>query len=166
MKTLIIIRHAKSALLQAGMHDFDRPLNERGQTDAPRIGTFLREKGIKPDYIYSSPANRALSTAQLIAREVGFKPEKIEKNSEIYIFDSDVTPIIQLIEQSPDDADTVFIVGHNETFTHLANHFTTHNIDNLPTCGVVCFRFVTTTWQGFDQAQASMDFVIFPKMLQ
>lgn len=165
MKTLVIIRHAKSSWEQGIKHDFDRPLNERGRKDAPKIGAFLRQKGIKPDHIYSSPANRALSTAHLIAHEVGFPIEKIIENLDFYNFDDHLQPIIALLQQSPDTAETVFIFGHNETFTYLANHFTKNQIDHLPTCGVVCIRFVTNTWQNFDEAPATTDFVVFPKKL-
>lgn len=165
MKTLVIIRHAKSSWEQESMNDFDRPLNERGRSDAPRIGAFLRDKGIKPDLIYSSPANRALTTASLVAHVTNYPLDKIVQVSALYTFDSDLQPIIELLRQIENSVETVFLFGHNDTFTYLTNQFANHRIDHLPTCGAVCLRFVADTWQNFDAAPATMDFAIFPKKL-
>lgn len=165
MKRLVLIRHAKSSWDDGAISDFDRPLNARGQHDAPRIGAWLREKGITPDLIYSSPAQRALSTARLIAHETGYSLADIITKDILYRFDNELLPIIECVKNSADSAQSIFLFGHNETFTYLANHFTQHRIDHVPTCGVVCFRFAVDTWHNFDKASAALDFVQFPKQL-
>ncbi|MBK8473109.1 MAG: histidine phosphatase family protein [Sphingobacteriales bacterium] len=108
MKRLVLIRHAKSSWDDGAISDFDRPLNARGQHDAPRMGAWLREKGITPDLIYSSPAQRALSTARLIAHETGYSLADIITKDILYRFDNELLPIIRCVKNSADSAQSIF----------------------------------------------------------
>ncbi|MGH7850615.1 MAG: SixA phosphatase family protein, partial [Thermodesulfobacteriota bacterium] len=85
-KTLFIVRHAKSSWDEAGLDDRERPLNERGKEEAPRMGKHLAGYSVKPELITSSPAVRALKTAEKIAKEIGFKKSDVVVDEGIYTF--------------------------------------------------------------------------------
>ena len=89
MKTLYIVRHAKSSWDLAGITDFDRPLNERGKRDAPRMAKRLKEKRVNPDLMLSSPAKRALSTCKRFAEGLGYAKDKIKTERGLYHADED-----------------------------------------------------------------------------
>jgi phosphohistidine phosphatase len=166
MKMLYLVRHAKSSWDSPGMTDEMRPLNERGLKDAPKMGQYLHEKGLKPDAMISSPANRALTTAQLIADELGFDKNNIEVQSLLYAFTMQVTPLLHFIQQLPNHYQTVMLFGHNPTFTELSNHFSHDFVAlEIPTCSVVAFQFDTTDWQQATSASSKQLLYTYPKML-
>ncbi len=164
MKTLIIVRHAKSDWSNSS--DIDRPLNERGRNDAPRIGLFLKEKGIQPDLLLSSTANRALSTARLIAEQLNYPVQQIETDDRLYAFTSDIEELYPIIQGVDARINTLMIFGHNPTFTYLANALTQNRFDEIPTCAALCFSLGSDNWQSFPTAPADLRFFIFPKMLK
>lgn len=145
MKTLHIVRHGKSSWDLLGVSDIDRPLMEKGLQNNYQMAERLKKKFEKPGLILSSPANRAIHTAIIFARTFGLDSSSIQINDKIY----DNTPerIIELIEKVPENIDSLIIVGHNPTFTDLANLFLSNNIDNLPTSGVVSLQFQTKSWK-------------------
>ena len=135
MKKLFIIRHAKSSWADPTLKDFDRPLNDRGKKDAPFMSKFIADKYLAPSLIISSPAVRALKTAQHFAKAFDIKKEDIQKEKSLYhAYPEEVYDVIHMIDS---DVDQAFIFGHNPTFTSIANHFTDEYIDNVPTCGIV-----------------------------
>ena len=121
MRTLYLIRHAKSSWGNPGLRDHDRPLNERGLHDAPKMAQLLAEQGIKPDLLVSSPAKRALTTALYFAE--AFKIEGIEVLREAKIYEAFPHEILSIISDLPESAQTVALFGHNPTFTEVANRF-------------------------------------------
>jgi len=162
MKTLCLIRHAKSSWKFPNLSDFDRPLKKRGISDAPLMGTVLKQKGVKPDLMLSSPANRAISTAKLIAKELGYPQMDIEQNKGIYhAYTTDLLKIVQNIE---DKYSTVCIFGHNPGFTDLANFLTGATIFNVPTSGVCCVHFPISTWKDIAQNKGELAFFEYPKL--
>lgn len=161
MKTLFLIRHAKSSWDHPGLRDFDRPLNERGQKDAPRMAQMLVKEGIKPDLLVSSPAKRALTTAIYFAETFDHKPDDVVREQSIY--EAFPQEILRLISNLPNDAQTVMIFGHNPTFTEVANRFTEDFIDNVPTCGVVKIMSTAETWNTFYEGNAKITACYFPK---
>ncbi len=166
MKTLYLIRHAKSSWEDLSLTDQERPLNKRGKRDAPRIGQFLKSKSIMPNQVISSPANRALSTARIVCHEMGYPLTDIEVNPLFYTFDEAGSNILYTLAKLGEDIEEVMIFGHNETFTALANRFSpTHYFDNVPTCGVVCIKFDTNKWEDFLNAKSELAFHMFPKLL-
>lgn len=161
MKQLFLIRHAKSSWDDMSLSDFDRPLNKRGKRDAPKMGDFLREKSISPDLIVSSPANRALTTAKIIAEKVNYAINDIVERKSIYhAFPTDVIDVIHAL---PDDKNTVFLFGHNPTFTSLANKFGGVYIDNVPTCGVVALVANIDSWSEWNAHVSSLGNFYYPK---
>lgn len=161
MKTLLLIRHAKSSWDNPGLRDINRPLNERGLHDAPKMGQMIRSLGIKPDLLVSSPAKRALTTAQFFAAAFGIPDEAIVVNPDIY--EAHPTEIMRIISGLPNDAQTVMLFGHNPTFTDVANRFTEDFIDNVPTCGVVHIVSNAPDWKAFSEINSRIKACYFPK---
>jgi phosphohistidine phosphatase len=161
MKTLILIRHAKSSWDNFDLSDFDRPLNNRGLRDAPRMGKRLKEKDLAPELVISSPANRALTTCTIISETIGFPTERIQKDKAIYHADED--QLLSIVQNLPDFADQVMLYGHNPGFTDFANHLTKSHIDNIPTCGIVACQLNITTWKEVKWGAGKLLFYDFPK---
>lgn len=163
MKTLYVIRHAKSSWEDPDKADFDRPLNDRGKRDAPRMGKRLKERGVVPDLMISSPAKRALSTCKRIADELGFAREKIKTKRDLYHADEET--ILEVVREVKDKHDVVLIFGHNPGLTDFVNTIQddTMMIDNVPTCGVVCFRFDVESWKDIQWGSGTQEFFDYPK---
>lgn len=153
MKTLILIRHAKSDWSNPFLHDFDRELNARGLYDAPLMGTSLSQKHIHPDLILSSPAQRAKTTAMEIARKLSYPEDTITYNASLY--DSDIETIFEVIRAVSDTCETLMVFGHNPEFTECVNALCDTDIEKIPTCGVVAMQLKEDNWKsvGFDSAE-------------
>ncbi len=164
MKTLYINRHAKSSWANMGMADFDRPLNNRGENDAPMMGKRLKERGIIPDYILSSPANRAITTARTIATEIGYLLANIKEDRNLY-HASEVS-ILEVIKQQDDENDSLMIFGHNPGFTDLASILSGRWFDNIPTCGIVAVKFETENWKEVAAGNGEILFFDYPKNIR
>ena len=157
MKTLYLIRHAKSSKDDPSLSDRDRPLADRGRRDAPTMGKRLAKRDVKPDLLVSSPALRALTTAQLMADEIGYAREKIVVDDHLYGCSADV--LLALVRALDRKADRVMLFGHNPEFTELA-HRLSSDIADMPTCAIAEFRFDTKKWSDvgeLDPAQATLD---------
>ncbi|MBN1888251.1 MAG: histidine phosphatase family protein [Thermoflexales bacterium] len=144
MKYLTLIRHAKSSWDEANLPDHARPLNKRGRHDAPMMGQRMAEKGLEPDVIVSSPAMRAISTAEAIAEELGYSPTDIVTDQRLY--GADEAGWLAILRGLDDGLEHVMIVGHNPGLTEVANTLSPDPIGNVPTCGVVEFEFDAHTW--------------------
>src|SRR5690606_35105361 len=128
MKTLYLVRHAKSSWDNLSLADFDRPLNKRGEKDAPEMGKRLALRNIKPQLMLSSPANRAYTTVRKIGAALAI-PEKNIKTDEA-LFHADVQEILNVIGRQDDAIGSLMVFGHNPGFTELANFLTSnHHID-------------------------------------
>lgn len=161
MRTLFLIRHAKSSWDHSGLRDFDRPLNERGLHEAPLMAQVLVQAGIQPDLLVSSPAKRAWTTALFFATAFDIREEAVQRESNIY--EADPPDILRLIGQLPDQANTVFLFGHNPTFTEVANRFAKKHIENVPTCGIVHIESEADSWAVFEESNATVRQQYFPK---
>lgn len=161
MKTLYIIRHAKSDWSDPALSDYDRPLNHRGEKDAPMMGKILTALGIRPDLILSSPALRAKTTANTIARETGTAAEAIVRDDTLYLADTE--EIVQALRRLPASADTVFLVGHNPGLTEFAEYVSAREIGNIPTCGIVAVRLKQDTWESIGKGSAQFLSFDYPK---
>lgn len=144
-KKLYIIRHAKSSWHIPNQKDFDRPLNNRGLNDAPKMGRRLFEKNIIPELIISSAAKRAKTTAEIIAKEVNYPLDQIILKKEIYL--ASVESLINLINQIDNQYSTVFLLGHNPTLTLLAEYLCDNTVGSLPTCGIIGIELSVNNWK-------------------
>ena len=141
MKKLLFVRHAKSSWKSDDLSDMQRPLNNRGERDAPKIGDFLQQQGIKADLIISSPANRAFTTAKIIADKINYPQEEIVQNQNLYVFTHHVETIVEIIKTVDSKHQNLLLFGHNPTFSALAHYFSDRFAAELPTCTAVCFQF-------------------------
>lgn len=135
MKQVYLIRHAKSSWANPALDDFDRPLNGRGKKNAPEMAGRLGSRGLRPDVIISSPAKRARRTAACMAKGTGYRKSDIIFDENLYI--GSLSYHLEVIEKFFRKYDTLFVVGHNHTFTELADYLTGKEFGNVPTCGVV-----------------------------
>ncbi|MCS6987916.1 MAG: histidine phosphatase family protein [Chloroherpetonaceae bacterium] len=161
MKTLYLIRHAKSSWDYPELTDFERPLSKRGLRDAPFMGMLLREKQIKPDLFLSSPAKRAWTTAQLFASAMDFGADKIVAEPRIY--EASRETLLSVIQALPDELQSVAVFCHNPAVTDLANHLTDKKVDNIPTSGVFSIAFDSPTWRSLGEGKGVFQFFLYPK---
>ncbi len=159
MKKLLIIRHAKSDWDDDTIDDYDRPLNKKGLKNAPFMGGILKQKGIKPDKIISSPALRAITTAQLIAKEIEYE-KTITPNQ--YIYEAYVNSLQEIVEYLHDSDDTVFLVGHNPGVSALA-YVMCGLTEQLPTCAIVEINFECDSWLDANKQNAKLISYEYPK---
>jgi phosphohistidine phosphatase len=161
MKTLYLMRHAKSSWDFTDLSDHDRPLNNRGRKDAPAMGRELAAREISVDLILSSSAVRALSTATLVAKELEYDVDKIAVEEEVY--KADKRQLLEIIKNIPNQFDKVLLLGHNPTMTDLVNLLSPELIPDLPTAGIVALRFACTTWREVSKDYATFQFFDAPK---
>lgn len=161
MKTLTLIRHAKSDWDDANLTDFDRPLNSRGKKDAPEMGRELAERDFMPDQIITSPAKRAMSTAKRIAKAIEFPKDAIQTDERIY--EASLATLMEIVNELDDAADHVALIGHNPGLTELGNHLTGDDIANLPTCSVLSISFDVDSWNEVWEDSGQVDFYDDPK---
>jgi phosphohistidine phosphatase len=164
MKTLYLVRHAKSSWDHPGLSDFERPLMATGIKKTKQITKYLIEKDVSVDLIISSPAVRALETAKLIAAGLDYPIENIKQEPALY--EARFDEYLNLIHGIPDEINSLMLFGHNPTITSFANIFLDQGIDILPTSGVVAISFETEHWIKISKIQPEQKFVVFPKMLK
>jgi phosphohistidine phosphatase len=162
MKHLILLRHAKSSWKSTMLGDVDRPLAERGERDAPRIGERLKSRGAHPTLLLTSPARRALRTAELIGRALGLAREQTRTVPALYL----ATPgeIRAVVAAQDDTHDCLMLVGHNPGLTDLVNELLPGlALDNLPTAGVVGLDLAGATWSAAARLRGRLSYFDYPK---
>jgi phosphohistidine phosphatase len=160
MKSLLLIRHAKSSW-DFNVEDFERPLNERGNKNAPEMAKRLLKKDIKIDALVSSPAKRALSTATYFAEEYGKKVKNIIIVPALY--NAAAESFYTAIEDLDNDDKIVAIFSHNPGITEFANSLTDTRIDDMPTCAVFALKADIKKWKDFRDAKKEFWFFDYPK---
>lgn len=164
MKTLYLVRHAKSSWEEPGTKDIDRPLIEKGIKKTQRVIEYFQKNKISVDLMISSPAVRAYETAKLIAKGIDYPVKNIKQDNKIY--DGYYDRILDIIYSTPNEVNSLMIFGHNPTITHLANLFLYPGIDMLPTSGAAGISFDTDKWGNIPGTEPKKEFIIFPKMLK
>lgn len=161
MKTLYLVRHAKSSWKDGSLLDIDRPLNSRGKRDAPFMGEVLAQKGIQVDLLVSSPAKRARKTAVAFAKALDYPKAQIKINPAVY--EASVEDLFSIIRSWEDRLNFVLLFGHNMSYTLFANLYTKHLLDNVPTTGIVAIEFDTDKWNTITTQNGQMLFFEYPK---
>ncbi|MCB2376430.1 histidine phosphatase family protein [Hymenobacter sp. BT635] len=161
MKTLYLMRHAKSSWNFDDLSDQERPLNDRGRTDAPRMGQALAKRSIHLDLLVSSPAVRAMSTAALVAKELEYPHGQIQIIASIY--HAEVPDLVQVVRELPNETQSVLLVGHNPTITDFANVVSPSPLNELPTAAIVCIKFNCANWADIDRHNAEFYFFDYPR---
>jgi phosphohistidine phosphatase len=160
MRTLYLIRHAKSSWKYPNLEDRHRPLKKRGETDAHIMGAILNGKGIKPGLIMTSPAKRAYDTACIFAEDIGYPVNQIVQNDNLYF--SGMPQILEVIQQTDNQFDDVFVFGHNPDTLDLLNTFAPTDYENIPTSGVACIQFEVDSWSKITLKNGIFRWLDFP----
>ena len=161
MKTLVIVRHAKSSWDESGLSDHVRPLNRRGLKDAPVMGARLAEWGPPVDRVISSSAVRALVTAEMVTHEMGLPWDEIQIEDGLYHATEE--ELLDVIREQDDYIDGLMLFGHNPGMTYLVNDLSDLDLENLPTCGVVILQFDVENWAEIEDGIALKADFDFPK---
>lgn len=163
MKRLIIVRHAK-AVPFGYEDDFNRKLKKSGKDDAADLSSKLKQMGVVPDLIISSPAKRALGTAKVYAKTFDYAKDKIQKEKDLY--DGLTThEFIELLRMIPDAVNTVFVFGHNPTVHYLTNNLVRFFNRDTPTCSTAGIEFKVDTWSKIDSREGDLVFHLTPKSI-
>ena len=161
MKTLYLIRHAKSSWSDPGLADVDRPLNKRGLRDAPFMARLLHGNGARPDALVSSPARRAYTTALYFAEAFGIEAAAVRQVPRVY--EASWYDIQTTVREFDTAWSTVLLFGHNPTLTAAANQFYDDYLANLPTCGIVHLALDIDRWADFGPGQGRVAAIHYPK---
>jgi phosphohistidine phosphatase len=161
MKTLLLLRHAKSSWDDSSLRDFDRLLAPRGERDAPRIGKALRKRGPLPDLIVSSPAARAKATIKAVIKAAKLD---IEPRFDESMYGASSAELIKLIRHLPDSSVCALLVGHNPGFEDLVGRLTGSH-ERMPTAALACIEFRTDHWEDVDDEKGKLVWLLNPKQL-
>jgi phosphohistidine phosphatase len=158
-RELLILRHAKSSWDSDAATDFDRPLAKRGLKAAPRVGRFLLEQGLVPDYVVSSPAERAKQTVISVCEQLDFNPGQIAWDDRIY--GGWTQTLFNVLMESPENARRVLIAGHNPGLETLLQHLCKHPVPSpadgklLPTAAVAHLE-ILPQWKQLEGGVATL----------
>ncbi len=161
MKTVYIVRHAKSDWGDPNVPDIERSLNQRGLEAAPMMGKRLKGYHIKPQLMLCSPAKRARTTAELLLPELGLTADEITTCDELY--NAGLLELIKLIHKTDNHYESLMLFGHNPGFTQLANHLGDQHIGNMPTCSVYAIEFQVDDWHAVYKGVGTCTLFDYPK---
>jgi phosphohistidine phosphatase len=161
MKTLFLMRHAKSSWNDSTLDDHERPLNQRGKDNAPIMAKRLHKLGIKPDALFTSTAMRAAATAQVFAKHLDFPQPKISFDPNLYLATAGM--LQDYVSKIENSLNSVLIFGHNPGLTLLVAQVWGLPINNIPTCGIVSLKFGSSTWEEASSQLPSDATFDFPK---
>lgn len=160
MKYIYISRHAKSSCDHLGTKDFDRPLNERGHHDAPAMAKLFEKNGYSPEILLSSPANRALTTAEYYSERFQLPITQVTK-----LYHGIPEDYLLEIQNLPDHVESVMLFGHNPGITYIANLIQSNCTDNIPTAGVIIASCAVSRWEDVDWHKCQLKKILTPKEL-
>ena len=163
MKLLTLVRHAKSSWKHSDLSDRQRPLNARGERDAPDMGQRIVTHGIRPSLIITSPAMRAWTTARIIAAEIGYPAEFLQREDSLYLASLD--DLLGAVVAQDSGFNSLMVVGHNPGITDFANFLIPGLADNLPTAAVVSVQMEQDDWDLHKQPKAELLVFDYPKLI-
>ena len=160
---LWLIRHAKSAWNDSGVTDFERPLNQRGERDGPRMSEWFADQQDRATWIWTSSATRALATARFVRSGFSVASDAVVGLDELYLADADT--LMDVIRRTPSEVQSVAIVAHNPGLTRLTNILSEQPVtDNLPTLGTAKFT-TPDNWQDITSGTCRLEILMAPKTL-
>lgn len=165
MKTLILVRHAKTETIHAGINDFERRLKPRGHQDSKIITNQLMKKQVKPDLFVSSKAARAQQTAELFANELDYPIDSIRYEQFLYTGYT-TGEFIDYLGKYEEDHDTIMVFGHNPDIAMLAINLTDDNFFHFPTAAAVAISFDVDSWSAISAREGKTKWFIFPKQFK
>ena len=162
MKTLTLVRHAKSSWKHTGISDRERPLNARGKRDAPDMGARIQRHGIRPSLIVSSPAKRAWQTARIVAREIDYPLEFLQREESLYLASLD--QLLDVVASQDNGFNHLMVVGHNPGLTDFANFLSPGLTNNLQTAAVVSVEIDRDDWMLYERPKTRLLVYDYPKL--
>jgi phosphohistidine phosphatase len=162
MKSILFIRHAKSSWSSPTLADFDRPLNDRGQKDAPAMAKKLLEKNVAIDAFVTSTALRAVTTAKHFMEAFKAKKEGLIELADLY--HAYPPSFFDVIKKLDDNLATVAIFAHNPGITEMVNRMNVARVDDMPTCAVFGVHADITSWKDFAAAEKRFWLFDYPKL--
>jgi phosphohistidine phosphatase len=162
MKTLTLVRHAKSSWQDGLLSDRERPLNERGENDAPLMARRIVASGIRPSLILCSPAARAVATAKIMAQVIGYPVEFLQREEDLYLASLD--GILNVLVRQEAEFNNLLLVGHNPGLTEFCNYLRPGITSNLPTAGVLAVTIDREDWSLFQRPTTTLLSYDFPKL--
>ena len=163
IKTLYLIRHAKSDWSDGTLSDFERGLKKRGHKDLDTISSYMSLQQLKPDLIISSLALRAQTTADQLGKKIGYEG-RIHYMEELY--NSRPETLMNVLTLQDDSYETIFLIGHNPELTEFANFLVEDNFPKLPTLGVLAIHLDIDSWSEIKEECGKIDFFIQPKQFK
>jgi phosphohistidine phosphatase len=161
MKKLVLIRHAKTEVINDDISDIERQLKKRGENDARQMANYLKQKGYFPQTIICSNATRALQTAQTMASAIGFNNESIRQES--FIYDGYTTgEFIDFISMLDDNTGEAWVIGHNPDIALIAMRLTHQNYSHFPTCATVIINFECKSWNEVSVINGKEELFVIP----
>jgi phosphohistidine phosphatase len=164
MRSLTLVRHAKSSWDNAALSDFDRPLNERGRRDAPLMAQRFAHAAERPLQLVASPAARATSTALIFADALNVAADTIRYEPEIY--EATVDTLIEVVRGLSDALPNAVLFGHNPGFTDLCHALARCDFSEMPTCAIARIDFDIERWQDVAPARGRLMAYSYPKERQ
>jgi phosphohistidine phosphatase len=162
MKTLLLMRHAKSDWGDVSLRDFDRPLAERGERDAPRMARELKARGPLPDLIISSPAVRARQTAEAVIRAAGLNaPLEFDEN----IYEASTSELMKVARNISDTTACAMLVGHNPGFEGMVSRLSGAD-ERMPTAAVACIEFQVDRWEDVEDGRGRLQWLMTPRTIK
>ncbi|MFL5773654.1 MAG: SixA phosphatase family protein [Flavisolibacter sp.] len=161
MKTLLLVRHAKSSWDTPGLSDYDRPLNERGKKDAPEMAKRLKERGVRLDLVVTSPAKRAKRTARYFAETFGIDKDDILLVEDLYGAMPDA--FVRTISSIEEKYNSIAVFSHNPGISEFAGSLSNVRVDDMPTCAVFAVQASVDSWAEFAEAEKKFLFFDYPK---
>ena len=162
MKTLTLVRHAKSSWKNAGISDRERPLNARGKRDAPVMGARIQRHGIRPSLIVSSPAKRAWQTARIVAHQIDYPLEFLQREESLYLASLD--QLLDVVAAQDNSFNHLMVVGHNPGLTDFANFLSPGLTNNLQTAAVVSVEIDRDDWMLYERPKTRLLVYDYPKL--
>ena len=155
MKTLYIVRHAKSSWDYKGIEDIDRPLKRRGIKDAHLMSTFLSKKIDKPDVFITSSANRALHTAVIFCENFSFPHANLQIKRQLYNFSDGY--LVKTVNALDDGFNSAIIFSHDHGINTFVNEFGSKPIAHVSTCGIIALQFEEKHWKNIKKGKTILE---------
>lgn len=163
LKKVLIMRHAKSSWSDSSQKDFDRPLNSRGERDAPEMGNYLNGLGIRPGYVISSPARRAKQTVLLLTKSLGYDQSQINWNEDLYY--SGAEAYLEALRNVPEQVNTALIAGHNPSVEEVISNLSGRRDLAITTANIACFETNIDSWSDLKKETCDFKWLVTPKTI-
>ncbi len=161
MKTIYLVRHAKAGWHDPALADFDRMLTKRGHKQSEEMSHRLHKKKAMPELLISSPASRAIETAEIFADTLGIEHNEIMQKIEIY--EGQIGALAAIVQALPNEYGTAMLFGHNPTISAFASWLIDKSVETMKTCGVSKIGLDVPHWKEVAVGSGTLDWYEFPE---